>query len=111
MSKAKKHAVKRLAPIPPGEMLRDALEDAGLTANAAALKMRIPNNRLGAILNGKRAITPDTAMRLARLFGTTPFLWMNLQARYDLETAADRSAERIWNEVEPLAAPAVMHAH
>jgi len=72
--------------------------------------VEFPSRPLGAILNGKRAFTPDTAMRIARLFGTTPFLWMNLQARYDLETAADRSAERIWREVEPLAALAAMHA-
>jgi addiction module HigA family antidote len=82
---------KKLAPIPPGEMLRDVLNAASLSANAAGLKMRIPNNRLSAILNGQRAITPDTALRLARLFGTSAELWMNLPMKYDLEIAGSIS--------------------
>jgi antitoxin HigA-1 len=93
---------KKLAPITPGEMLRDVLQAAGLTANAAALKMRIPNNRLNGILNGRRAVTPDTALRLARLFGTSAEMWLNLQLKYDLETAEDELAERIEREVETL---------
>ncbi|HEY7338761.1 MAG TPA: HigA family addiction module antitoxin [Bryobacteraceae bacterium] len=97
---------KRLAPIKPGEMLREVLAEAGLTANAAALKMRIPNNRLSGILNGQRAITPDTALRLARLFGTSAEMWLNLQFKYDLETAEDELAERIAREVETLSGEA-----
>jgi len=97
---------KKLAPIQPGEMLRDALDGAGLTANAAALKMRIPNNRLSGILNGQRAITPDTALRLARLFGTSAEMWLNLQMKYDLEMAEDELSERIAREVETLGSAA-----
>jgi addiction module HigA family antidote len=97
---------KKLAPIAPGEMLRDALQSAGLTANAAALKMRVPNNRLNGILNGQRAVTPDTALRLARLFGTSAEMWLSLQLKYDLETAEDELAERIEREVETLAGEA-----
>ena len=93
---------RKLSPIPPGEMLREVLQDAGITANAAALKMRIPNNRLTAILKCQRAITADTALRLARLFGTSAEMWMNLQTKYDLEMAADRLSERINREVESL---------
>ena len=96
---------KKLPPIPPGDILRDALHDAGLSANAAALRMRIPNNRLNAIFHGQRAITTDTAMRLAQLFGTSAKLWLNLQMKFDLETAEDHDAERIAHEVEKLDAP------
>lgn len=99
--------IKKLPPIPPGEMLRDVLEGAGLSANAAALKMRMPGNRLTAILNGKRAITADTALRLARLFNTSAQMWMNMQAKYDLELAEDQLAERIIREVEVYEARAV----
>ena len=95
---------KKLPPIPPGDILRDALDDAGLSANRAALMMRIPNNRLNAILQGKRAITTETAMRLAQLFGTSAKLWLNLQMKFDLETAQDHDAERIALEVQPLKA-------
>jgi addiction module HigA family antidote len=98
---------KKLTPITPGEMLRDVLADAGLTANAAALKMRIPNNRLSGILNGQRAITPDTALRLARLFGTSAEMWLNLQLKYDLEAAEGVLGERIEREVETLSGEAV----
>ena len=97
---------KTLASITPGEMLRDVLQAAGLTANAAALKMRVPNNRLNGILNGQRAITPDTALRLARLFGTSAEMWLSLQLKYDLETAKDQLAERIEREVEILSGEA-----
>lgn len=93
---------KKLPPIPPGEMLRDVLDAAGVTANAAALRMRIPNNRLSAILRGERSITADTALRLARLFGTSAEMWMNLQAKYDLEVAENELAARIAREVEAL---------
>jgi addiction module HigA family antidote len=93
---------KKLPPISPGQILRTVLQDAGLTANAAALKMRIPSNRLTAILNGQRALTADTALRLARLFGTSAQMWMNMQAQYELELAEDQLAERIAREVEIL---------
>lgn len=93
----------RRAPVPPGEMLRDALDRAGLSANAAAGKMRIPANRLTAILNGQRGITPETALRLARFFGTSPEMWINMQVQYDLEEAQQKFAARINREVETLA--------
>jgi addiction module HigA family antidote len=97
-------APAKLPPITPGELLRDVLEGAQLSANAAALKMRLPANRLTAILNGHRAITADTALRLARLFNTSALMWMNMQAKYDLEVAEDQLAERIQREVETLPA-------
>lgn len=65
--------------------------------------MRIPANRLTMILNGKRAITAETALRLARFFGTSAQLWMNLQSKYNLDVAGDTHAEAVDAEVQPLA--------
>jgi addiction module HigA family antidote len=59
----------------------------GLSQNALALKIRVPATRIGEIVNGKRAITPDTALRLARFFGNSPEFWLNLQQMYDLSKA------------------------
>ena len=92
---------KRLSPIHPGEVLKSALDDAELTANAVALALRIPANRLTEIINGKRSISADTAMRLGRYFGTSAQMWMNLQSHYDLECAEAELADRIDHEVQP----------
>ena len=94
--------VKKRLPIHPGEILKDEFEEIGMSANAVALALRIPANRLTEIINGKRSITADTAMRLGRFFGTSAQMWMNLQSRYELEVAEDRLAERIDREVQPL---------
>jgi len=93
---------RKLPLLYPGEHLRSVFEDAGLSANAVALALRVPANRLTEILNGRRAITADTAMRLGRYFGTSAQMWMNLQAKYDLEAAEETLAERIANEVQPM---------
>ena len=77
------------------------LGDACLNAHQTALSLRIPANRLTAILQGKRSITADTAMRLARFFGTSAEMWMNLQARYDLHVAEDELSAKIADEVRP----------
>ena len=90
---------KRLPPIHPGEVLQDVLNEAGLTANALALALRVPANRIGGIVKGQRGITGDTALRLARYFGTSAQMWMNLQAKYDLGVAEDASGQRIEREV------------
>jgi antitoxin HigA-1 len=93
---------KKLPPLHPGEHLKSVLEDAGLSANAVALALRVPANRLTEILHGRRAITADTALRLGRYFGTSAQMWMNLQAKYDLEAAEDALAVRIEMEVQPM---------
>ena len=93
---------KRNPPIHPGEILRDVFSDAGLSASAAALSMSVPANRLTAIMLGRRAITADTALRLARFFDTSAQMWMNLKSNYELDRAEYESAKRIAREVRPL---------
>ena len=92
---------KKLCPIHPGQVLKTTLTEAGLSANALALALRIPANRLTEMINGRRSLSADTALRLARYFGTSAVVWMNLQAAYDLETAEDELAQRIEAEVQP----------
>lgn len=95
---------KKLEPIHPGEHLADILKEAGISANALALRLRVPANRLTLIIQGKRGITAETALRLARYFGTSPQFWMNLQTKYDLDVAQDTTAEQIEREVLPQSA-------
>ncbi len=91
----------------PGEMLREEfLDPLGLSANALAIKLRIPATRLHAILHEKRSITPDTALRLARFFGNSAEFWMNLQRTHDLSKAQMEIGKKIEREVEPLASAA-----
>jgi antitoxin HigA-1 len=73
--------------IHPGEHLADAMEAVGLTAAQLARDLQVPPNRITAILQGQRGITADTALRLARYFGTSPAFWMNLQQLHDLRLA------------------------
>ena len=94
---------KKREPVHPGRVLKLELQEAALSANAAALALRIPANRLTEIINGKRSISADTAIRLGRFFGTSAQMWMNLQSQYDLQVAEDRLAQKIEREVEPLA--------
>ena len=78
---------RKLPPLHPGELLKDELQEINVSLNELARALRVPMNRVSAIVNGKRAITVDTAMRLARYFGTSPQYWLNLQNAFDLETA------------------------
>jgi addiction module HigA family antidote len=88
----------------PGEMLREEfLIPLGLSANALANRLAIPAPRLHDILHERRSVTPDTAMRLARFFGTSVQFWLNLQQTYDLTKAQQLSEKKIEREVEPLA--------
>ena len=92
---------KRLPPIHPGELLRDELNEIGVSLNELGRALRVPMNRISAIVNGRRAITVDTAMRLARYFGTSPQYWLNLQIAYDLEVAEQEMRPQIEKEVLP----------
>ena len=90
------------APIHPGEILKeDYLIPLKMTANALALAIRVSPSRLSAIINGKRSITPETALRLAQYFGGDPVSWMNLQVHYDLTLAEQNFGEQIRLEVLP----------
>ncbi len=93
--------IKKRPPVHPGRALKLILDESDLTANGVALALRIPANRLTEIINGKRAISADTAMRLGRYFGTSAQMWMNMQAHYDLEVAEQAMAEKIDSEVRP----------
>lgn len=96
---------KRLAITHPGQiLLAEFLEPNGLTANALANALHVPANRITAILKGQRGISADTALRLARYFGTTPDLWLNLQKDFELRLAKDEAADEIESLVRPLAA-------
>ena len=84
----------------PGEILAEEfLKPLGLSANALALALRVPANRITAIVNGQRAVTADTALRLARYFGTSPEFWINMQAGHDLSKARAESGKQIAAEV------------
>ena len=93
--------MKKLPPIHPGEvLLEDFMKPLGLSQYRVAKDMGVPPLRISQIVNGKRAITADTAMRLGRYFGTSAEVWLRLQARYDLEVAQDKLAKRIEKEVK-----------
>ena len=97
--------VKRgLPPIHPGEQLRDELEELGLSARALARALDIPVNRVTQILRGQRGITADTALRLARYFGTSAEFWLNLQKTFELRTAELEAGQVIRERVQPRAA-------
>jgi antitoxin HigA-1 len=93
---------ERGVPIHPGEFLReDFLVPLALSANALAIALRVPVTRISEILRERRGITADTALRLARYFGTTPDFWMKMQMSYDLALASRTSTERINEEILP----------
>jgi addiction module HigA family antidote len=88
-------------PVHPGEILKETLDELSSGMNRLSKKVHVPANAIGSNVAGQRAITGETALRLARYFGTTPEYWLNMQARYDLETARDRWEDRVKSEVRP----------
>ena len=92
-----------MTPVHPGRVLKRELAARDLSANKLALALRVPSGRITSILNGKRAISPDTALRLARYFGNSARFWMNLQMRYDLTVTERELGERIEAEVAHVA--------
>jgi len=89
-----------LPPVHPGQTLAAELTARGLSANALALKLRVPANRLSDIVRGQRAISAETALRLGRYFGTGAEFWVNLQANYDLARARQEFGATIEREVD-----------
>ena len=92
-----------MIPIHPGRILRRELKERGLSANKLALALRVPSGRITTILNGKRAITPETALRLSRYFGNSAQFWINLQTRYYIVVAERELGKRIDTEVKHVA--------
>jgi len=94
-------SLKRLAPVHPGEvLLEDFLKPLGLTQYRLAKSLTVPPRRVNEIVHGKRAVTADTALRLARFFGTSERFWLNLQTSYDLEIERDRLGDRLRKDVQ-----------
>ena len=92
----------KMTPIHPGEILRsEFLRELGITPYALAKNTGIDKGNLSRIINGKSAISADTALRLGQFFGTSPDSWLNLQVHFDLEVAKDRGLKRIEREVRP----------
>ncbi len=94
-------ATNGMRPVHPGEILRDELEALGLSANALSKALDVPVNRVTAILHGQRGVTANTALRLARYFGTTPGVWLNLQKTYELRRAEIETGRHIAERVKP----------
>jgi len=96
---------KRLAPVTPGEvLLEEFIKPLGISQYQVAKDVGVPPRRINEIVLGKRAVTADTALRLARYLGTSERFWLNLQARHDLEIGKDRLGGRLQKEVRVLAA-------
>lgn len=95
--------MRKMDPIHPGEILeKEFLEPLGITQYRVSKSISVPPRRINEIVHGKRSISADTALRLARYFGTSERFWMNLQARYDLEVQRDRLGDRLDVEVVPM---------
>lgn len=93
----------KLAPVHPGEVLMDDfIGPLGITQHRLAIAIAVPPRRINEIVHGQRRITADTALRLARYFGTSAQFWINLQSHYDVEVAADAMSEAI-ARIQPLA--------
>jgi len=91
---------KTMKPIHPGRILKRELVARNLSANKLALAIRVPSGRITQILNGKRGISAETALRLSRYFGNSARFWMNLQSRYELALAERDIGPRIYSEIE-----------
>ena len=88
-------------PVHPGEILTEELEELGMNAVELAKRIKVPHNRIYQIVSGKRSITADTALRLGKFFGTGPEVWLNLQQKYDLESAR-KSGGKDFRKIKPI---------
>lgn len=94
-------SIKKMSPLHPGEILfEDFLKPMELSQNRLALDIRVPARRINEIVLGKRRITADTALRLAKYFNMSPQFWLGLQLDYDLDVAKDKLADRLEKEVQ-----------
>ena len=95
------NAKNAMRPVHPGEILREELGALDMSANAMAKELGVPVNRITTIMNGQRGVSADTALRLARYFGTTPELWLNLQKTWELRRAEIAQGREIAKRVKP----------
>lgn len=91
----------RMQPVHPGEILQDELDETGLSSNTLAKELGVPVQLVTSILEGKQRVSADTAMRLARFFGTTPQMWLNLQQSWELRQVEMSSGSEIASRVTP----------
>ena len=90
-----------MVPVHPGRVLKRELRARELSANRLAIELKLPSGRITDILNAKRGISPDTALRLARYFGNSARFWLNLQTAYELAVAEREVGDRIRDEIRP----------
>ena len=103
---------KKLPPVHPGEILQeDFMMPLGISMNKLSLALHVPVTRIAEIVHGRRSITSDTALRLARYFNTSARFWLNLQAEYDLDVAEDNLRPEIERAVQPLDETRVLPKH
>ena len=93
-------------PVHPGQLLKRELRARSLSANRLAIELKLPSGRITDIINGKRGISPDTALRLGRFFGNSARFWLNLQLNYELSIAERSIGEKIRDEIKPAASAA-----
>jgi addiction module HigA family antidote len=97
-------AKRRIAPVHPGFYLKELLEELNLSQYRLARELAIPAMRINLVVNCKRPLTAELALRLGRYFGQSPRYWMNLQGRYEMDVAEDAMSEKVAREVRPLMA-------
>ena len=97
-------ATKRITPVHPGIYLKELLDELKISQYRLAKEVGVPAMRINLLVNGKRPITAELALRLGRYFGQNPRYWMNLQSRYDMDVAEDALAKQVAREVRPFAA-------
>jgi len=95
---------QRIAPVHPGLYLKELLDELEISQYRLAKELGVPAMRINLIVNGKRPITAELALRLGRYFGQNPRYWVNLQSRYDMDVAEDALSEQVAREVRPLTA-------
>lgn len=95
---------ERLSPVHPGVYLKELLDELELSQYRLAMELGVPAMRINHVVNGKRPVTAELALRLGRYFGQNPRYWINLQSRYDMDVAEDALAEKVAREVHPLMA-------
>jgi len=96
---------KRISPVHPGVYLKELLDELNLSQYRLARELGVPAMRVNHVVNGKRPVTAELALRLGRYFGQNPRYWLNLQSRYDMDIVEDVMSEQVAREVHPLMAP------